>query len=235
MVQFIPVIYDIAAVILLLMAYSRGAQEGFAKTITNILGHIAAFFGALFVGKIGSALIYSMFLQERTLQFLRQNLMGSVDLSELVDNLQRASASLPLVVRNLFQVSDLTHLEGKLSSSMGNAAVVLEQELIGPAITGFIHIILFLIAFSILSFFAHQASNVVGGVCHLPVIRTADRFLGGLLGLLQGGINLYLIALAARFVLYFISKPPVFFNERIIMDTYIWRWIYQFDPFKFLQ
>lgn len=231
----IPVLYDALAVVILIVAVSRSSEKGFAATVTNIVGHVAAFFGALFVGKAGSQLIYSLFIQKKVLRFLKENLAGAIDIGDIADSLQSAADSLPGMVGNFFRLPALEQLEDQLGSSVSNAAVALEQGIIAPAITGFIHILLFLISFIAFCFLARYLSKAVGLAFSLPIIRTADRFLGGVLGLVQGGINLYLIALVARFVLYFVQDPPSFFNEAVIMDTYLWSWIYLFNPFSFLK
>ena len=235
MEELIPVLYDAAAVIILIVALTKSANRGFASTVVNIVGHIAAFLGAMLIGKGASPLIYSLFIRGHVQNFLADNVSGAVSISQAMSEVYQAAESLPPVVANFFRVSDLEQLEASLGSTVTNILVTLEQEVIGPAITGFIHIILFLVAFTVLCFLARHIANAVGLVCRLPLVRTVDRFLGGALGVCQGGINLYLIALAARLVLYFIADPPEFFNESVIMDTFIWSRVYLFNPFGFLK
>ena len=67
------------------------------------------------------------------------------------------------------------------------------------------------------------------------MIQTLNRFLGAILGLVEGCIDLYLLALVLRLALYFIPDPPLYFNEGIIMDTILWSRVYRFNPFAFLK
>lgn len=228
------VLYDAIAVVILLLSVSKSARIGFAETITSIIGRIAAFFAALFIGKAGSQLIYDLFLDQRIHRFLNETIADSVSAGDILNSIQEATESLPSFVVNLYGLSNSTYLEDAVNDSMVGAVRALEAQIVEPALTGFIHIVLFLLSFAVLCFLVHHFSKAVGFVFKLPVIKTVDRFLGGVLGVVQGGINLYLIALVLRFVLYFISDPPALFNEAMIMDTFLWSWIYEFNPFDFL-
>lgn len=228
------VLYDAAAVLILLLAVNKSARIGFAETFTAFVGRIAAFFGALFIGKAGSQLIYNLFLKNRLRRFLQEAIADSTSMNEILESLREAADALPDFVANFYGISDSQQLQNAVGNSITNAVEALEQQLVEPAVTGFIHIVLFLLFFALFCFLVHHFAKAVGFVFKLPVIKTVDRFFGGVLGLLQGCINLYLIALAARFILYFIPNPPAFFNESLIMDTFLWSRIYQFNPFQFL-
>lgn len=232
---FIPVLYDAAAVVLLLLAVSRGSAKGFARTTVDVLGHVAAFFAALIVGKSLSALIYSLFIGRPVNRFLEDALAQSIDNGDMLESLQAALDELPGFVAHFFSGANQTQLEHAVTGAVSNVVQSIEEAIVRPAITSFIYIILFFIIFAVLCFFVKRLASGVGLVFNAPILRPADRFLGGVLGLLQGGITLYLIALAAHFVLYFLQDPPRFFNERVIANTYIWSWIYNFNPFRFLQ
>ncbi len=231
----ILVLYDAIAVGILLMTVSKSSRIGFAQTITSFLGRIAAFFAALFVGKGGSRLIYKLFLDNRITKFLEESISDSASVSDIVESLEIAADTLPDFVANLYGISNKRFLEESIGNSIVDVVSVLEREIVEPAVTGFIHIILFLITFAVLCFLVHHFSKAVGLVFKLPVIKSVDRFLGAVLGILQGCINLYLVALLLRFILYFIGDPPAFLNENIIMDTFLWSKIYEFNPFDFLK
>ena len=231
----ILVLYDAIAVGILLMTVSKSSRIGFAQTITSFLGRIAAFFAALFVGKGGSRLIYKLFLDNRITKFLEESISDSASVGDIVESLEIAADTLPDFVANLYGISNKKFLEESIGDSIVDVVTVLEREIVEPAVTGFIHIVLFLITFAVLCFLVHHFSKAVGMVFKLPVIKTVDRFLGAILGILQGCINLYLVALLVRFILYFIGDPPALLNEHIIMDTFLWSRIYEFNPFDFLK
>ncbi len=229
----ILVLYDALAVGILLLAVNKSARVGFAQTVTAFLGRIAAFFAALFIGKAGSQLIYRLFLKKGLTNFLRESIADSATVSDIAQSLELAADSLPDFVANFYGIGNSETMLEALGGSLSDAVTVLEQQLVEPAVTGFLHIVLFLLSFFILSILVSNFAKAVGFAAKLPIIHTVDRFLGGILGILQGGINLYLIALAARFLLYFLGDAPAFFNEDIIADTFLWSRIYAFDPFDF--
>jgi len=229
------VLYDAIALIILLMSISKTARIGFAQTITALVGRIAAFFGAMFIGKSVSKLIYELFLGRHVESFLEESIAGSTEISDIVSSLQDAVDTLPDFMANFYGLDSHIDLEGALDTSIADVVSLLEEQLVEPAVTGFIHIVLFLISFAVLCFLANRFAQAVGLVFKLPIIKTVDRFFGGLLGILQGGINLYLIALVVRFILYFISDPPALLSEAVIDETFLWSRIYYFNPFDFLK
>ncbi len=228
------VLYDAIAVVILLISINSCAKTGFAQTITSILGRIASFFGALFIGKVSSQLIYTIFLEKRLMRFLQEVVGDNLSSSDIMESISEAANTLPTFMANFYGLTG-SGLEDAIGDTVVGAVRALEQQIVEPAVTGFLHIVIFLICFAVLSFLAKRFSEAVGLVFKLPIIKTVDRFAGGLLGIVQGGINLYLIALVLRFVLYFISDPPILFNEGLIMDTLIWSRVYEFNPFEFLK
>ncbi len=230
----ILVLYDAIAVGILLLSVNKASREGFARTATAFVGRIAAFFASLFIGKAGSQIIYKLFLGKRIRTFIRDAVADSATVQDIVESIESAADTLPDFVANLYGLGDVDSFVDALNGSVFDVAAALEKQLIQPALTGFIHIVLFLISFAVLSILVHNFAKAVGFVFKLPIIHSLDRFMGAILGVIQGGINLYLICLAVRFVLYFISDPPALLNEGLIMDTFLWSRIYQFNPFTFL-
>ena len=82
---------------------------------------------------------------------------------------------------------------------------------------GFSLIILFPVVTAIAK--GSQAVNSV------PVLGKANRFFGGVFGILNGAISLCVAAIVLRFV---ISAEifPEYFSEKIISKTYLFKWIY---------
>ncbi len=230
----IPVLYDATAVVLLLLAVSRGSAKGFARTTVDVLGHVAAFFAALIIGKGLSAFIYNMFVGGPVNRFLEDTLAQAIDNGEFLPSLEAALEGLPPFVAHFFANTDSWQLESAFNGAVSDVVQSIEQTVVQPAITSFIYIILFVVLYAVFRFLVKRFASGVGLVFKAPLLRPADRFLGGVLGLVQGGITLYIISLAAHFMLYFLQDPPRFFNERVIASTYIWDWVYHFNPFQFL-
>lgn len=227
--------YDAVALLLLLLMVKRGSERGFAETVTAVVGRIAAFFGALFLGKAGSQLIYDIFLSRKIHRFLREAIGSSSSAEEVLESISQAADALPDFIRNFYGLSDRGSLGETLSGSLRDAVQALEEQLVEPAVTGFLHIVLFLVSFALLSLLVRYIAKAVGVLFELPVIQTLNRFLGAILGLVEGCIDLYLLALVLRLALYFIPDPPLYFNEGIIMDTLLWSRVYRFNPFAFLK
>lgn len=53
--KVIVLAYDLGAVLIILMTMARSGQKGFATGVFQLVGRLAAFFGALFVAREGAA------------------------------------------------------------------------------------------------------------------------------------------------------------------------------------
>lgn len=236
MEKYIPLFYDLAAVILLLITISRASKRGFTATIVTLVGNIAAFLGASFLSKAAAELLYKTVLHGQVSNFLETQLSGSSDLNELLQEITRMAEDLPRLAANITGITSLNEasISEAIGGAMANVAQNLETTIIRPTVISFLSMIGFIILFAVFSFLVHRVADMVRWVCKIPGLQSVDRFLGGVLGLVQAGINLYLIGIAAHLILYF-AGPMRFLSESLIMDTYIWKWIYSFDIFQFFQ
>lgn len=235
MATMIPIMYDLAAVILILLTVSYSSQKGFASTIVGLIGYVAAFFGANFVSKAGAQILYTTVFKQKVITFLQEQSLQSTELEELFSQLQKSIAELPKLINNIAGVVQFD--EASISAAVGNSiqetVLGLEQTIIRPAITGFISMVLFVVLFFVFSLLVRSITKAVGYVSKMPLFSPVDRFLGGILGLVQSGIYLYLICVGFHFIFYFVGSMK-YLNQSIILDTVILSRIYTFDPFAFL-
>lgn len=227
--KLVVLLYDLAAVLIILMTVAYNSERGFATGLVRIIGRLAAFFGAAFLAKYGAEFLYSGFIRSEVLSFLNRNLTGG-QAGEIVEQLQAAAAALPHISGNILGTSiDLDAISAALANSTEQAVSVLEQNVIGPAIQGFVTAALFVLIFGVLGLLVRVLTSAVHFVFRSPILAPIDRFLGGAVGLVQASINLYLICMIFKLVFYLVGGMK-YFNQSIITDTLILSKFYNFDP-----
>ena len=134
--KLVVLLYDLSAVLIILMTVAYSAQRGFATGIFRLLGRLAALFGSAFLAKNGAELIYDQFLKTEVTGFLNQNLQGG-QLTDIIAQLQAGLQQLPKVYSNVIGMAiDTDSISQALNSGAAQLTAALEQSVIGPAVRG---------------------------------------------------------------------------------------------------
>ena len=127
--KLVVLLYDLSAVLIILMTVAYSAQKGFATGIFRLLGRLVALFGSAFLAKNGAELVYDQFLKTEVTAFLSQNLQGG-QLTDIIAQLQAGLQQLPKVKYALEYKFDgltinLTYEGGRLmtGATRGNGIV----------------------------------------------------------------------------------------------------------------
>lgn len=176
--KMIVLAYDLGAVLIILMTMARSAQKGFATGIFQLVGRLAAFFGALFVAREGASIIYDSFLKTEVTSFLNRNLQGG-QAAEIISQLQAGLDQLPQVLGNVLDMAlDVDAITQAVSQGTSSLASVLEEAVIGPAVLGFVSVLLFTVCFALLGGLVRLA-DLRNPFCLSLPHSAADRPLSG--------------------------------------------------------
>ena len=224
--NFIPIIYDVRAVVIVVNCIAKGVKNGFAKTLIQSIGYVFAIIAAVVISGICSSLIYTTAIQPAVIKNMEASLANAVDTETVINGLTEAVGTLPAISGILFDFSGVAE---NLINSVGldNAAmaVSVEESVIRPVMEPLLETAIFavslIVLIAVVSIIA-KGSRIVNEV---PVIGGFNSFFGGVFGILNGAISLCVGAIILRFV---ISAEifPEYFSEEIISKTYLFKWIY---------
>lgn len=231
--KLIVLLYDLAAVLMILMTVAYSAQKGFATGIFRLVGRLAALFGSAFLAKNGAQLIYDQFLRTEVTGFLNQTLQGG-QLTDIIAQLQAGLQQLPKVYANIIELAiDTDSIAQALNSGAAQLTAALEQSVIGPAVTGALSVLLFSLCYLLLSGLVRLLTSAIHFVFHSPILLPIDRFFGAVMGFLQSCLNLYLVCVLFKLVFYLLGGMK-YCNQQILLDTVILSRFYTFDPLALL-
>ena len=233
MEKWVVLAYDLVAVLIILLTVSRSAQRGFATGIFRLVGRLAAFFGSMFLAREGASIVYDSFLKTEVTSFLNRNLQGG-QAADIISQLQAGLDQLPRLLGNALNMGlNTDDIAQALSQGTESLVNVLEQSVIGPAVQGLVSVLLFTVCYAVLGGLVRLLTSAIHFVFRSPILQPIDRFLGLLVGVLQAGLNLYLICVLFR-ILFYIFGAMRYCNQDILMSTLIWSRIYPFDPLSLL-
>ena len=226
--KLVVLLYDLSAVLIILMTVAYSAQKGFATGIFRLLGRLAALFGSAFLAKNGAELVYDQFLKTEVTAFLSQNLQGG-QLTDIIAQLQAGLQQLPKVYSNVIGMAiDTDSISQALNSGAAQLTAALEQ-----SVRGALSVVIFSLCYLLLSGLVRLLTSAIHFVFHSPILLPIDRFFGAVMGFLQSCLNLYLICILFKLVFYLLGGMK-YCNQQIILDTMILSRFYTFDPLALL-
>lgn len=89
--------------------------------------------------------------------------------------------------------------------------------------------VIFAVVFAVLKIIAY-ASKLIDKI---PVIGELNSMLGGIAGLMEGIVIVFIICLATRFAVTLFDDSAILFNQQAIDRTFLFKKIYDFDFLKF--
>lgn len=226
MQEFIPIIIDVIALVIMLGYIYRGYKNGFLYTVLRLVGTILSAFGSYAIAKAVAPLIS---------QNTRDYWMNWVELRVGdVTGLDASAAQGLLETKISPSIQSLLEVFGvSVDGANGtkNVVEVITDSAVLPIVNGIIECILFLLAFALLAFICRRILGHLRNI-RVPVIGTCNALLGALLGILQGALVLLIWTTIASIVVAVSGNALEYFNIELLRHTHLFYWVYQLNPFR---
>ena len=117
--------------------------------------------------------------------------------------------------------------------SKEDGAKELTEVAVKPIVVTIIEIIIFIIAFTLLMIIVKILSNIISKTINfVPLVGTANKILGGVLGLAQGAFIVLILTLIIKALVSITNNELTMFNSSTIEETYLFKLIYDLKLFK---
>ena len=192
-------IYDAVILLLLLFFYLRGRKKGLILTLCGLAAIFVALFGARAASEYFAPKVADL-LEPHFSSVIEVQLDNGLEekLDEMLAPDEEGNLLVDLLTKLGFydDVTDAIRsaVTGQAAQTVSDLAVSLARtvaELVA-------RVILFIVAFLLISALWFLVSHALDLAARLPVINGLNRILGGLLGLLEGMLLLFLIAWVMR-------------------------------------
>ena len=219
-------ILDLVIILIIALCVFIGIKRGAVKEIVSLIGIVVALILAITISKIGATFIYNRFVGEAIYNTVYKAVEDKVgeDISTTIDALPE----------EIFQLGDAigVDISEKLESGLkedtnlaSSVAEIVSESIAKPLVITIIQLVLFIILFVVFKVLIGWLGKILNIVSKLPVLGTANKLVGGIVGLLKAVI----IASIVCYVVIIILKvqPDGFagINQKIVEDTKIFNLI----------
>lgn len=233
------IILDLIIVAIVALFVFLSAKRGFVRTIIEFVGYILAVYLAFTVGGIISTAIYDGAIEPAIVSSTAERIVDTA--GESVDStVNNVWESLPDLVTKGAESFGITsdYLRNSLtenSVNTENATAIAENAvsaIVEPVIVPLLKSIIGIILFAVLIFVVRILAKAINKVFKLPLIGGLNKFLGGVVGGLKGIVISVIFVVIIGLIMSFTENGFLIFTEENIEQTYLFKILMNFSPFK---
>lgn len=224
MEQYIWLIWDLAAAVIILACVRHCARQGLVRTVISFLAYFIAAAGARILSPIVGEFLYELAVKDAMVLFVNRELGETLATGQ--DLVRQVLDSFPAILQQY--VPRLAELgeAGYATMEAGELVDSLVDTVLRDPVMMILGSLCFLLIFSLILMLTRWVARLFTGIYRIPVIGTINTFLGGVVGILQAVLFLLIGALVARLAISLTGGELVWLSEDIIDQTYIWRVFY---------
>lgn len=208
-------IVDIIIIAIVVLFVIIGVKRGLAKTILNLAGLVLTAVSAYYISSFLSQLFYDMFIKQtvitNTQQIIEQNGIDYA-VSNCLEAVPQWINGIISFIVGAFGIS-LNEFQNQITvpANISSSASQVIESVLAPVVTSVLSIILVIILFIIILIIVKKLVKLVLRIFNIPVIKQINQFLGGIVGLAEGLLIVFIavniISMAAGF-----SNPDLLSN-----------------------
>lgn len=223
------ILWDLGAIILLVYCIHSGAKKGFLRSALSALAYVIAAITASILSPKIAEWGYLSFVQQRLHQAVTQAVDsafagGAQSITDVVQ-------SLPSWLQGFVSpyVAGGQSVSAELEESAKSSILLAVEAAVREPVTWLINMLVFIILFLLVAFAVRQISKLFRGVNRIPLLGTANMFLGGVLGVVQSAALLLLISVILSFLVTVTAGQYWWLTDQVLRSTYIlgviYRWL----------
>lgn len=213
--MWIPFLLDACVILIVVAMIVLGMKKGFFASLIGLVSSLLSVFAAALLTSPVTGFLYENavrgMLQGNVSGFLENNvtLPAGAAISQFVEAMAEAlhGMSIPFINLQSVTAADL----GVDAKSMEEVAGNLVDNVVGPQVQALLNIVVFVVLFLVLCIVVRFVAKVLSKTLNmLPLVGTANRLLGGVLGACKGVILCYLLVTVLKLLMnYFGTGFPV--------------------------
>lgn len=205
---------DAALLAVLAVETLHHARKGFVRTVLTLIAALVAFGLAQKFAEPLASWSYDAILNPIVCEKLDEHAAELDDAQTAAEVVAEVAESVPHFLGALLQTIDAepNEVSRQIASADSEEPMTSEQlsnDLVKPVAMIALKTVCVLICFAVFMGVFHAIIAVIDHVTKLPVLRTANRWLGGALGFLKGLVIVYLLAMLLGLIGQITEKPQV--------------------------
>ncbi len=193
-------IVDIILLIVLFVMILAGIKNGFVRCVLSVVAFTLAFAAAVFLSEPAAQTVYDNFAKEPIESAIAERITDTGTAQTAADSTQAVIDSLPEAVVSAasslgIDVSQLAEQAGNINLNTSDMAAELTDKVARPIALAVLKVLAFAVIFLILNLVLQIAVSVISRLFDLPVLKTFNRTLGGVLGAVKGLLLVTVLAI----------------------------------------
>lgn len=226
MIDWIPLVYDICVVALVVYFISISAHRGFVRTVIEFIGYFISLMAANFGAKMFSATIFEKLLRPTVLDTVGKKLTEA-GITDIAADVQTVLAQVPDMLEDFLRKfgvqEDVLGNFKALANPSQPLPEAITDHVVGPIVISVVELILFVILISLCFFLVRRISRTLGVLRRIPIVGPANTILGGVVGGLEGLLTVVLIANLLNLIIAATAGGFAYLNSGIIDQTVLFR------------
>ena len=226
---------DIIVVAIVLIVMCCGARKGFAHAIVEFAGYAALLTFSLLISTGLSNITYRTLVEPRVCSTIESTIdeAGGENLSAAVDKIYD---NLPSLVTNLSENQGITResineqLSTKMQSGASVAAQTVSNMLVKPIVTSIFTVVFLILVVIIGGFVIKWLAKIADKVFSVSFVGGINRFLGGLLGAVEGLIFAAIFVWVVSMIALMMSDGLFGITADVIDSTHLFKIIKDLNP-----
>ena len=194
MLKYVPYIVDFLLVVVIGVCVLSGGKRGFVRTLLSFIGIFVIFAAATYLSGRLAGLVYE--------QFIRQGLINSVqeNISSGLSDLMKSGLIAVLTALGLISQATIDSIVSKidyLADPVRQAETIVDGALAEP-VTQLIRVLLFIIILILCIIIFKAILSLSASFNNIPILGGFNKFLGALLGLVEGLVIAYILVYVTK-------------------------------------
>ncbi len=227
--QYIPWVLDGIAALILITCILKSARMGFVNTLMRFIGFIAASVAAFLLSWPAAQAIFQHLVRPGVLNIVENALSEAINGGSFAINVAKAFESLPAMLQNVLAASGIDPVEilgQTISGSISEIARTITDTVIAGSLTLLIRCVVFFVIFALALYLVRLISGVFKGINHIPLVGTANRVFGGVLGAVVGIAVLMMLAIFYDAIAALTGNSTVWFSTSTISETFLFKYFF---------
>lgn len=218
-------ILDVLLIAVVAVFVLFGIKRGFIKSFVSLLGIIISLAIAFYLSTPISNFIFSNILRnpihDKITEAVSAQLPDSANKDdiklEIPEELLSLAKSLGIDVEEKLNVD----FSKDVDEILNNTADTIVDDIAAPIVTKLVWVICFIILFVLASIVVKLIASALNLVAKLPILKSANKLLGGVVGLFEGVLVAVVICLALSTILKFSSDGIFGITNESVNDSFI--------------
>lgn len=213
------IVFDAVILIIIVLSVIFCIKRGFVGSLFKSLGFITAVFCALMLTPVFSSFLKGAFVEDFSFMFVRSVVCKTEDnrgfdnvLADIVEKNPEVCSGLEHLGLNVAEIEQ--YAKSLESTDKEEAMELLVKKIATPMCSLISDVMAFMITFGVIFLIVKLLAWLLDKAVKLPTVKTVDRVLGGVYGVLLGtvrsGIFIMVVAAAYPMIGAYITSIPTF-------------------------